>query len=96
MNVNKFAMKLESMKNILRNHSYISMNDNKAINIEYCREVLKLEDNLIELRLAKNTVSIVGLDLSMKNYAYDCVKIYGKIHSLTFDENEREDTDEEN
>ena len=85
MNVNKLAMKFENLKNIVKNHSYLSLEDNGFLTVEYVREVLLLEENVIKLRLAKNTVKIIGLDLSMTNYTYDSVKITGKIESLTFD-----------
>lgn len=85
MNVNKLAMKFESLKNVIKNHSYLSFEDNSSLSIEYVREVLLLEENVIKLRLAKNTVKIVGLDLSMTNFSYDSVKIFGKIESVTFE-----------
>ncbi len=85
MNVNNLAMKFESFKNIIKNHSYLSLEDNKSLSIEYVREVLLLEENVIKLRLAKNTVKIIGLDLSMTNFSYDGVKIFGSIESVTFE-----------
>ena len=90
MNVNKLAMKFENLKNIVKNHSYLSLEDNGFLTVEYVREVLLLEENVIKLRLAKNTVKIIGFDLSMTNYNYDSVKITGKIESLTFDGESRE------
>ncbi len=95
MNVNKFAMKFEGFKDRMKNHSYISVEDNRSMNIEYCKKVLKFEDNIIELQLAKSAVRIIGLNLSMKNYAYDCVKVTGHIHSITFENtNERSERNE--
>lgn len=96
MNVNKLAMKYENVKDKIKNHSYITMTDNSVLDIEYCKKVLKFEDNVIELKLAKSSIRIVGLDLSMKNYAFDCVKIYGKIHSITFDSNTEGNFTDEN
>ncbi len=85
MNVNKLAMKFENFKNVFKNHSYLSFEDNGTVSIEYVREVLLLEENVIKLRLAKNTVKIIGLELSMTNFSYDSVKIYGKIESVAFE-----------
>ncbi len=87
MNVNKLARKFEKLKNISRRHSYIYISDNTCLNVEYCHSVLKLEEERIVLRLAKSYVTIIGLKLSMKNYGYKNVKIYGKIHSISFENN---------
>ena len=47
----------------------------------------KFEKEQIILQLAKSNLKIIGLELSMKNYGFMNVKIYGKIHSIEFDDN---------
>ena len=95
MNVNNLAKRFEKLKNKGRRHSYISITDNGCINIEFCHGVIKFEEEQIVLELAKSLVTIVGLELSMKNYGYKNVKIYGKIHSISFDNNIERDVDYE-
>ncbi len=90
MNVNNLAKRFEKLKNKTRRHSFIYISDNACLNVEYCHSVLKLEEERIVLKLAKSYVTIIGLGLGMKNYGYKNVKIYGKIHSVSFeDSNER-------
>lgn len=91
MNVNKLATRFEKLKNTTRRHSYISVLDNKCVDVEYCHSVIKLEQEQIILNLAQSRVRIVGLGLIMKNYGYKNVKIYGKIHSIEFDDNTERD-----
>ena len=86
MNVNKLAMKFEKIVNKTRRHSYISITDDVCVDVEYCHSVLKFEEEQIVLRLATSYMRIVGLGLTMKNYGYKNVKVYGKIHSIQFDE----------
>lgn len=88
MNVNKLASLFERSRSFVRRHSYISVDDDTRLSVERCIKVKRFEDDLIELVLAKNNIVITGLELSMKNYAYDSVMIYGKIHSVTFEERE--------
>ena len=54
--------------------------------IECCRKVLKFEDNIAELEIPCGKITIVGLGLRMKNFGFDNVKIYGKLHSIGFEE----------
>ena len=91
MNVNKIASRFEKIKNVARRHSYINITDDSCIDIEYCRSVIKFEEQRIVLKLAKSYVTIIGLGLSMKNYGYKNVKIYGKIHSIGFEDSNEGD-----
>lgn len=86
MNVNKFALKYERVKNRMKLHSHIQISDNCEMTIECCKEVLSYDENQIKLLLAKNTISIVGLDMKMRNFTVDGVVITGRIQSITFDE----------
>ena len=79
-------MKFEGLMHRLKRHSFLTIEDNRSIDIEYCAEVMKFEEEQIVLRLAKSYVRIIGTELSMRNYAYDNVKISGKIYSVTFEE----------
>ena len=86
MNVNKLAVCYENLKSSVRTHSYITIKDKEMIEIECCRKVLKFEDNMAELEIPCGKISIVGLGLRMKNFGFDNVKIYGKLHSIGFEE----------
>ena len=48
--------------------------------------MLKFEDNIAELEIPCGKITIVGLGLRMKNFGFDNVKIYGKLHSIGFEE----------
>ncbi len=91
MNVNKLAKKFEKLKNTTRQHSFIYINDNSYVDVEYCHSIIKFENELIILQLAKSIVKIIGFNLSMKNYGYRNVKIYGKIYSIQFEEDKAEE-----
>ncbi len=86
MNVNKLAVGYENLKTSICTHSYITIKDAQMIEIESCRKVLKFEDNIAELEIPCGKLSIVGLELRMKNFGFDSVKIYGKLHSIGFEE----------
>lgn len=86
MNVNKLAIGYENLKSSVRSHSYITIMDKDMIEIESCRKVLKFEDNVAVLEIPCGKLSVVGLGLRMKNYGFDSVKIYGKLHSVGFDD----------
>lgn len=85
MNVYRLSDKFERFKHKFSRHSALTMYDNSRLNAEGCRGVNRLGDNVIELVLAQHSVTIVGLDMKMRNYAFDCVCITGTIHSVTFD-----------
>ena len=94
MNVNKLAVGYEKLKSSVRTHSYITIKDKQMIEIEYCRKVLKFEDNIAELEIPCGKITIVGLGLRMKNFGFDNVKIYGKLHSIGFEEINRTKTED--
>lgn len=94
MNVDKLAGKYEHLKRKTRNHSFITLKDNKMIEVECCRRVDKFEDNLIELSVPCGVVRIIGLNLKLKNFGYDCVKIKGVIHSIGFEQDICEKTED--
>ena len=87
MNVNKLAKRFDNLKNQARQHSFVYISDNGCVDVEYCHRILKFESEEIVLQLAQSEMKIIGLELSMKNYGYKNVKIYGKIHSIQFEEN---------
>ena len=85
MNVNKAAGKYSDIIDKINLHSYLTVTDNKKLSIDYCRKILRFDENLIELELAHNNLKIIGLNLSMKNFGVKSVLINGSIHSLTFE-----------
>lgn len=96
MNVNKLAKKYDKLKDKALMHSFIYISDDGCVDIEYCRKVIKFEKEQIVLELAGSDVKIIGLELSMRNYGYKNVKIYGKIHSIQFEENSKGEYHSEN
>lgn len=49
---------------------------------------------MIELEIPCGLIRIVGLELRLKNFGTDSVKIYGRIHSVGFEENAGCDAEE--
>ena len=86
MNVNELAVGYENIQSSVRTHSSTTIKDKEMIEIECCRKVLKFEDNIAELEIPCGKITIVGLGLRMKNFGFDNVKIYGKLHSIGFEE----------
>lgn len=86
MNVDKLAGKYERLKEKTRNHSYITLKDNRSIELECCKRITRFEDNIIELEIPCGSVKIIGIELKFKTFGYDSVKITGKIHSIGFEE----------
>ncbi len=94
MNVNKLAGKYEQLKDKTRSHSYITIKDNNFVEIECCRKVTGFGDNIIELEIPCGLLKIVGPELRLKNFGTDSVKIYGRIHSIGFEENTGHNSEE--
>lgn len=85
MNINELAEKYESFKNRRNRHSAIQITDYGNMFIECCREVLVFNENMICVKLAKCSVTIVGLNLKMRNFNSGGAAINGIIHSITFE-----------
>lgn len=86
MNSYQIINKFERIINGTKKHSEIQMLDNRRITIECCKGIIGFDENLIKLRLAKCNMTVVGLELKMKNFTKTGVDIRGKIHSITFEE----------
>ncbi len=87
MNLYDIADSFEALKSRASRHSLIQIMDCGSMQIECCRRVLTMNENLIRLQLAKCTVTITGLGLSMKNYSREGVSVTGNLHSIAFDAN---------
>ena len=85
MNVNKLAGRYENLKTNVRSHSYVTINGHGVRKREGCRLRLEFEDNVAELEIPCGKITIIGLDLRMKNFGFDSVKIYGTLHSIGFE-----------
>ncbi len=85
MNIYDIADRFEALKSKANRHSLIQIMDCESMQIECCKDVLIMNENLIKLRLAKCTITITGLDLSMKNYSREGVFVTGSFHSVDFD-----------
>lgn len=84
MNINDLAIKYEDFKKSRQKHSDIQITDNKEIVLDGCRRVVEYNENHIKLELPSMGVSIVGMQLKMRNFSIGGVIIKGQIHSLTF------------
>lgn len=85
MNINEFARRYENVKNRTKRHSAIQIMDYENMLIECCREVLVLNENMICLKLAKCTITIVGLNLKMRTYSSGGASVSGILHSVSFE-----------
>ncbi|MCX4356344.1 MAG: YabP/YqfC family sporulation protein [Oscillospiraceae bacterium] len=55
--------------------------------IENCRCVKSCDDNFIVLSVSGMDIRISGTPLVIENFGIGSLKITGKVHSLTFEEN---------
>ena len=84
MNINDLAIKYEDFKKSRQKHSDMQITDNKEIVLDGCRRVVEYNENHIKLELSSIGVSIVGMQLKMRNFSIGGVIIKGQIHSITF------------
>lgn len=84
MNISDIAVKYEKFKKARQKYSDIQITDNSEIVLDGCRRVIEYNDNNIVLELPTIGVSVVGMDLSMRNFSVGGVVITGKLHSVTF------------
>lgn len=84
MNINDLAIKYENFKKSRQKHSDIQITDNSEIVLDGCRRVVEYNENHIKLELPSVGVSIVGMQLKMRNFSIGGVIIKGQIHSITF------------
>lgn len=85
MNINVLAEKYDNFRNRQKRHSAIQITDYGNMFIECCREVIVFNENMICLKLAKCTITIVGLDLKMRNYNSGGAAVSGCFHSIAFE-----------
>ena len=90
MNIHSLSEKYEKLKRSAVRHSLIQINDSGKMIVEECKEVLRFDENTIELRLAQGTVTVTGLDMKMKNFSDRGVIITGSLHSIGFDDSGKE------
>lgn len=84
MNISELAVKYENFKKGLQKHSDIQISDGKEIVLDGCQRVIEYDENLIKLELPSIGISVVGMNLKMKNFNIGGVSINGEIHSVTF------------
>ena len=89
MNFYDIAERFETLKSKANRHSLIQIKDAEHMQIECCKRILVMNENMIRITLAKYTVTITGLNLSMKNYSREGVFISGSFHSVAFEENSK-------
>ncbi len=86
MNIYEIINRYDNLISSTRLHSLIQIMDNNSMIIENCKNIDVFNENEIKLRLVKCTVTIVGLELTMRNYNRSGVEIKGKFHSISFEE----------
>lgn len=84
MNINDLAIKYEEFKKSWQKHSDIQITDGREIVLDGCRRVVEYNENHIKLELPSMGVSVVGMQLKMRNFSIGGVIINGQIHSITF------------
>lgn len=55
--------------------------------VENCRRITSCDEDYIILSVYGMDIRVVGAPLELSNFGVGSVKITGKIHSLTFEEN---------
>lgn len=60
---------------------------NAELTVENCRSVKSCDDNFIVLSVYGMDIRVSGTPLIIDNFGIGCIKITGKIHSLTFEAN---------
>ncbi|MCM1487087.1 MAG: YabP/YqfC family sporulation protein [Firmicutes bacterium] len=84
MNIYDIAVKYEEFKKSWQKYSDIQITDDSEIVLDGCRKVIEYNENNIVLELPTVCVSVVGMDLNMRNFSIGGVVITGRLHSLTF------------
>lgn len=84
MNISDIAVKYEEFKKSRQKYSDIQITDNSEIVLDGCRRVIEYNENNIVLELPTICISVVGMELSMRNFSVGGVVITGKLHSVTF------------
>ena len=84
MNINDLAIKYEEFKKSWQKHSDIQITDDREIVLDGCRRVVEYNENHIMLELPSIGISVVGMQLKMRNFSIGGVIIKGQIHSITF------------
>jgi len=89
MNIYDIINKYDKFTSKTKRHSFLQIKDNEYILVDNCQRIRVFDENTIVLDLAKCTLSIIGLELKMKNFKKETVEIRGKIHSIKFEESDR-------
>lgn len=63
------------------------LTDSSELRVENCRCVKSCDDNFVVLSVYGMDIEISGAPLVLENFGVGSVRVTGKIHSLTFDEN---------
>ncbi len=61
--------------------------NNAELCVENCRCVKSCDENFVVLSVCGMDIQISGTPLILENFGAGSIKINGKIHSLTFEEN---------
>ncbi len=65
----------------------ITLHGNHELCAENCRSITACDENTAILRMTSQDIRVVGTGLTLENYGGYGVKITGKIHSVTLEEN---------
>ena len=91
MNINDIINKYDDFLVNNKRHTAIQLVDNERMVIENCKGVIVFDENEIILKISKCLITIVGLNLKMKNFSHSGIEISGKFHSIDFDDSNRKE-----
>lgn len=91
MNIYEIINKYDTLTLKSKRHSFLQIKDDEHMVIECCRGIKVFDENTIILELAKCSLSIIGLNLRMKNYNKETVEIRGKFNTIKFEELNRKE-----
>ena len=67
--------------------SAVTLKGDHELCAENCRCILACDENLALLRMGNYDIRVVGTGITLENYGAYGVKLTGRIHSLTLEEN---------
>ena len=86
MNIYEIINKYDKFSSKTKRNSFLQIKDNEYMVIDNCLGIKVFDENTIILELATCEISIVGLELKMKNYNKETVEIRGKFNNIKFEE----------
>lgn len=77
--------KLKTLSMSLRGHdSHIEVNSGREILIEGCRGILDYSDTRIQVSVGRQSVTVIGTDLTVRNMFTQVIVIVGRISCIEY------------